>query len=174
MKSGRTLAIIALTLSSAAMPAAAAEIASHEAVYRLTLKDLRLEGWSDTAGGILQMKVSRDCNFWKLDRKLEFRIKFTDGRRTHIIVNEKIRESLDGNRFWFWSRTTVNGGTASIIAGEAARLITIKPEKKEVAEVEGGDKNEDEGPTLQDLVATPEELAQKAAEEAAKKAEEEK
>lgn len=172
MKTARTLAIIALTLSFTAPPAAAAEIASHEAVYRLTLKDLRIEGWSDTAGGILQMKVSRDCNFWKLDRKLEFEIEFTDGRRTHIIVNEKFRESLDGERFWFWSRTTVNGGTASIISGEAARLITIKPEKKEV--VEDTEEKEDEGPTLEDLVATPEELAKKAAEEAAKKAEEEK
>lgn len=172
MKSARTLAIFALILSFTAAPAAAAEIAPHEAVYRLTLKDLRIEGWSDTAGGILQMKVSRDCNFWMLDRKLEFEIEFTDGRRTHIILNEKFRESLDGERFWFWSRTTVNGGTASIISGEAARLITLKPEKKEV--VEKTEKKEDEGPSLEDLVATPEELAKKAAEEAARKAEEEK
>jgi hypothetical protein len=173
MKFQKALAIIAITLASAAAPAAAAEIASHEAVYRLTLKDLRMEGWSDTAGGILELKISRDCHFWKLDRKLEFRIKFTDGRRTHMIVNEKIRESLDGERFWFWSRTTVNGATASIIAGEAARLITIEPEKPKVAKGDETAKPE-EGPTLEDLVSTPEELAQKAAEEAAKKAEEEK
>ena len=173
MKFQKALAILAITLASVTAPATAAEIASHEAVYRLTLKDMRMEGWSDTSGGILQLKISRDCYFWKLDRKLEFRIKFTDGRRTHMIVNEKIRESVDGERFWFWSRTTVNGGTASIIAGEAARLITIEPEKPKVAE---GDKTAkpEEGPTLEDLVSTPEELAQRAAEEAAKKAEEEK
>ncbi len=171
MKFRNALAITALTLSFAAAPAAAAEIASHEAVYRLTLKDLRIEGWSDTAGGILQLKLYRNCSFWMLDRKLEFRIKFTDGRRTHLVVNEKIRESIDGERLWFWSRTTVNGGTASIITGQAARLITIKPEKKEVVEEEVVEEG-DEGPTLEDLVATPEELAKKAAEEAAKKAEE--
>lgn len=150
----------------------AAEIVSHEAVYRVSLKDLRIKGWSEYNKGVMEYKLSRDCYHWSIDRRLEFEIRFTDGRQTHLIINEKLRESVrQGRYFWFWTRTTLNGGTASIITGVAERPEENKRVRIEVAKVEVDPNAEvkDDGPTIEELVATPEELV---AIEARKKAEE--
>lgn len=130
-----TVALLTVPLGGAA----AAEMVSHEAVYRLTLEDLRIEGWAERSGGTMELRFARDCFHWAVDRHLEFGIRFTDGRRTQIVVTEKIRESINGEQFWFWSRTTLNGGTARIIAGHAVRpqegqMITVEPPKEEKAE----------------------------------------
>ncbi len=154
------LALGAMISAFAAGPADAAEIAAYEALYRVTLKDLRIEGFSETAKGIIEYRLSRDCYHWSVDRRLEFKLKFTDGRQTHIVIVERYREALNGRYFWFWTRTTVNGRTGVIISGNAVRP---EPEQRVAIEKPKEEKQEKspkkEGPTLEELVATPEQLA---------------
>lgn len=110
------------------------DMASYSATYQLSLEKLRVEGWADRAGGTMDVRFAHDCFHWHLDRDIKFVIRFTDGRRTALVVSEKLRETLNGQLFWFWSRTTLNGNTVQIITG-AARPPTkddVKAEKEAV------------------------------------------
>ncbi len=154
------LALGAMISVFAAGPADAAEIAAYEALYRVALKDLRIEGFSESAKGVIEYRLSRDCYHWSVDRRLEFKLKFTDGRQTHLVIVERYREALNGRFFWFWTRTTVNGATGAIISGTAVRpepdqQVEIEAPKEE--KKEPGPKKE--GPTLEEIIATPEQLA---------------
>ena len=156
----------------AAATTEAAEIIPYQAIYRLSLKNLDADGWADTSSGIMEVKVSRDCFHFGYDRRLEFDIVYTDDRHTHLVIEDRLRESLGGRHFWFWSRTTLNGNTAAIIAGEANRpeegsVVEVKEEVVEMAKV---DEKSEDGAGEE---ATQEAVAEKAAaEEAAREAEE--
>lgn len=169
------LASTVLVTGLAAGTANAAEITPYQAIYRLTMKDINVDGWADTSSGLMEVNVSRDCFHYGYDRRLEFNIVYTDERETHLVIEERTRESLSGRYFWFWSRTTLNGNTVAIIAGEANRpeagsVVEVKEEVVEMAKVdEKKEKEEDADAKTQEVV---EEKA--AAEEAARAAEEKK
>jgi len=131
----------------------AKDMASYSATYQLSLEKLRVEGWAERAGGTMDVRFAHDCFHWHLDRDIKFVIRFTDGRRTALVVNEKRRETLNGQLYWFWSRTTLNGNTVQIITGAArppkpedvkaekeAMLAAAKAEAEAQAAAEGGDK----------------------------------
>jgi len=157
----------------AATTASAAEIIPHQAIYRLKLKSLNVDGWADTSSGTMEVNVSRDCFHYGYDRRLEFDIVYTDERVTHLVIEERLRESVGGRHLWFRSRTTLNGRTVGIIAGEADRpeegtVVEVKEEVVEMAKVEEPDTGAAETDTK-----TQEAVAEKAAaEEAARVAEE--
>lgn len=119
-----------------AQPADQAGMASHSATYRLTLGELRLEGWAERSGGTMDVRFARDCFHWHLDRDLKFIIRFTDGRRTAMVVSERMRETLNGEMFWYWSRTTLNGNTLQIMASTArpSTKADVVAERKVAAE----------------------------------------
>lgn len=131
----------------------AENMASYSATYQLSLEKLRVEGWADRAGGTMELRFAHDCFHWHLDRDIKFAIRFTDGRRTVLVVSEKQRETLNGELFWFWSRTTLNGNTVQIITGAArppskddvkaekeAVMAAAKAEADAEAAAAGGDK----------------------------------
>jgi hypothetical protein len=160
-------------LAALATPAAnAAEIIPYQAIYRLSLADLDVDGWADTSSGIMEVNVSRDCFHFGYDRRIEFDIVYTDDRETHLVIEDRLRESLGGRHFWFWSRTTLNGKTVTIITGEANRpeegsVVEVKEEVVEMAKVDEKDKETAGAEETQEAV---EEKA--AAEEAVREAEE--
>ncbi|UCH75902.1 MAG: DUF1849 family protein [Rhodospirillales bacterium] len=151
----------------------AAEIIPHQAIYRLNLKALNVDGWADSSSGVMDVSVSRDCFHFGYDRRLEFDIVYTDERVTHLVIEDRLRESVGGRHFWFWSRTTLNGRTVGIIAGEANRpeagsVVEVKEEVVEMAKVEDETDKDAQGSE-----ETQEAVAEKAAaEEAAREAEE--
>lgn len=173
MRFRKNLVVPAALLLLAVAPANAAEIIPHQAVYRLSLKNLKVDGWADTSSGIMEVKISRDCFHFGFDRRLEFDIVYTDERVTHFVLEERLRESVGGRHFWFWSRTTLNGRTMGIIAGEANRpeegsVVEVKNEVVALAKVEEEEEEEAAGSE-----ETKEAVAEKAAaEEAAREAEE--
>ena len=127
--------IAGLLISS---PLSAAEIVPHQAMYRLTLQDMKIDGWAETSNGPMEVRVRRDCFHYGIDRHIDFKIRYTDDRETHIVIEERLRESIEAQQYWFWSRTTLNGKTVAIIAGEAVRpeggtLIEVKDETVEDA-----------------------------------------
>jgi hypothetical protein len=145
MRFRKYLAAAAILAALAANSAGAAEIIPHQAVYRLSLKDLDADGWADTSAGLMEVNVSRDCFHYGYDRRIEFDIVYTDDRTTHLVIEERLRESVGGRHFWFWSRTTLNGNTVGIIAGEANRpeegsVVEVKEEIVELAKVDEKDK----------------------------------
>lgn len=173
MRFWKNLTAAVVLASLAVGTATAAEIIPYQAVYRLKLKSLNVEGWADTSSGIMEVNVSRDCFHYGFDRRLEFDIVYTDERVTHLVIEERLKESLGGRHLWFRSRTTLNGRTVGIIAGEANRpeegsVVEVKEEVVEMAKVGEPDKEE----TNTDA-ETQEAVAEKAAaEEAAREAEE--
>ena len=119
-------------------PSIAAEIVPHQAMYRLTLQDMKVNGWAESSSGTMEVKVHRDCFHYGLDRHIDFKIKYTDGRETRLDIEERLREAVEGRQYWFWSRTTLNGKTVAIIAGDAERpkggtLIEVMDETVEDA-----------------------------------------
>ncbi len=119
-------------------PATAAEIVPHQAMYRLALQDMKVDGWAESANGTMEVKVLRDCFHYGIDRHIDFKIRYTDGRETRIVIEERLREAVEAQQYWFWSRTTLNGKTVAIIAGDAVRpeggtLIEVEDETVEDA-----------------------------------------
>ena len=172
MRFRKHLAATAFLAALAATPTGAAEIIPYQAVYRLSLKNLDVDGWADTSSGIMEVSVTRDCFHFGYDRRLEFDIVYTDDRETHLVVEDRLRESVDGRHFWFRSRTTLNGRTVAIIAGEANRpeegsVVEVKEEVVEMAKVDEKDKDAVGAEETQEAVAE-----KAAAEEAAREAEE--
>ena len=172
MRFRKHLAATAILAALAATPTGAAEIIPYQAVYRLSLKNLDVDGWADTSSGIMEVSVTRDCFHFGYDRRLEFDIVYTDDRETHLVVEDRLRESVDGRHFWFRSRTTLNGRTVAIIAGEANRpeegsVVEVKEEVVEMAKVDEKDKDAEGSDETQEAVAE-----KAAAEEAAREAEE--
>lgn len=174
MRVRKYLAASAALAGLVAGSADAAEIIPHQAVYRLNLKDLGIDGWADTSSGIMELNVSRDCFHFGYDRRIEFDVVYTDDRETHFVMEERRRESVGGRHFWFWSRTTLNGRTVAIITGEANRpdegkVVVVKDEVVELAKVDTEEEKE-EGVADAETTEAVEEKA--AAEEAAREAEE--
>lgn len=145
------LTILAAAAANAQDGTAEKDMVSYSASYQLSLKELRLDGWAKRAGGVMDVRFASDCFHWHLDRDLKFVIRFTDGRRTAMVVSEKYRETLNGGLFWYWSRTTLNGKTVQIITGAArppseadvkaekqALLDAAKAEAEAAAEEGGG------------------------------------
>jgi len=168
--------LVASTLLAglAAGSAHAAEIIPYQAVYRLNLKDISVDGWADTSSGIMEVNVSRDCFHFGLDRRIEFDVVYTDDRETHLVMEERLRESVGGRHFWFWSRTTLNGRTVAIITGEASRpdegkVVVVKDEVVELAKVDEKETKEESVVDAETKEAVEEKAA---AEEAARVAEE--
>lgn len=172
MRFRKCLAAAVVLAPLAAATAHATEIIPYQAVYRLRLLNLNVDGWADTSSGIMEVNVSRDCFHYGYDRRLEFDIVYTDERVTHLVIEDRLRESVGGRHFWFRSRTTLNGRTVGILAGEANRpeegsVVEVKEEVVEMAKVGEPDK---EAPGTDE---TQEAVAEKAAaEEAAREAEE--
>lgn len=154
-------------------PAMSAEIVPHQAMYRLSLQDVKFDAWSESSSGTMEVKVSRDCFHYGLDRKIDFKINYTDDRQTHLVIEERLREAvpqpdtIDGQQYWFWSRTTLNGKTVAIITGDAVRpeggtLIKVEDETVEGAAGPVGDQ-----PPADPAAAQAEAEAKKAAEQQA-------
>lgn len=131
MKFAKIIWVSLLVAGTSGMSAKAAEITPHAAKYTLSLETLRVEKRATRAGGTMDLQFSRDCFHWWVDREMNFNIKYTDGRRTNLVVTERLRETLSGKLFWFWSRTTLNGQTTLIVAGSG-----VRPESNEMVDVE--------------------------------------
>lgn len=145
MKTRLKIAAVAVAGLTVSGPALAAEIVPHQAMYRLTLQDMKVEGWAESSSGTMEVKVKRDCFHYGIDRHIDFTIGYTDDRKTRIVIEERLREAVGAQQYWFWSRTTLNGKTVAIISGEAVRpeggtLIEVKDETVEGAAKAAGQK----------------------------------
>jgi hypothetical protein len=168
MKNHLKIAAASIAVMLVSSPVLAAEIVPHQAMYRLSLQDMKVDGWAETSNGTMEVRVKRDCFHYGIDRHIDFKIRYTDDRETHIVIEERLRESIEGQQYWFWSRTTLNGKTVAIIAGEAVRpeggtLIEVLDETVEDAAKAAGSEEKAVDPAA----AQAEAEAKKAAEQEA-------
>jgi len=168
MKNHLKIAAASIAVMLVSSPVLAAEIVPHQAMYRLALQDMKVDGWAETSNGTMEVRVKRDCFHYGIDRHIDFKIRYTDDRETHIVIEERLRESIEAQQYWFWSRTTLNGKTVAIIAGEAVRpeggtLIEVQDETVEDAAKAAGSEEKAVDPAA----AQAEAEAKKAAEQEA-------
>jgi hypothetical protein len=168
MKNHLKIAAASIAVMLVSSPVLAAEIVPHQAMYRLSLQDMKVDGWAETSNGTMEVRVKRDCFHYGIDRHIDFKIRYTDDRETHIVIEERLRESIEAQQYWFWSRTTLNGKTVAIIAGEAVRpeggtLIEVLDETVEDAAKAAGSEEKAVDPAA----AQAEAEAKKAAEQEA-------
>jgi hypothetical protein len=172
MKISSRIALAALAGLAWSGPAMSAEIVPHQAMYRLTLENMKTDSWAESSNGTMEVRVHRDCFHYGLDRNIDFKIRYTDGRETHYVTEERLREAVSGQQYWFWTRTTLNGNTVAIIAGDAVRpeggtLIEVQDETVEEAAKAAGKADGPADPAA--AKAEAEAKAKKAAEEEAAK-----
>ncbi|MHA1567284.1 MAG: EipB family protein [Alphaproteobacteria bacterium] len=121
--------------------AAGAGLASHQALYELTLKSLRPNSNIVGAQGAMSVEWSRSCDGWTVNQRLRITLDLQSGPTQDTDVNFSSFESDDGLTYSFTTRTTSNGRVVDeyrgaverVAAGEAAVARYSIPEDREVA-----------------------------------------
>lgn len=131
------LALIALlTLGGPAR----ADLASHRAIYSISLASS--EYGSDVAAitGKMALEVADGCDGWTFRQRIVQRIVSLEGAEIQSSSNFASWESKDGTRFRFEQRTLRNGETIAEFSGRAVMegvkggvAYYTKPEKREIA-----------------------------------------
>ena len=119
------LASFALALGIAAAPpspAAAADVdlVPHEALYTLTLDQVKLGEEAESGDGQFLLRVERKCTSWVLVTRLEFTLDFGRGRTLEIESSGNTEESLDGRSMRFTQEQRLNGQIVEAFKGRAA------------------------------------------------------
>ncbi len=129
-------AIGTLLLSNglAEAPSAADPLISHRALYRVTLGEARASGAPISISGRLFYRLQRTCDGWSSENRTRLLSVDPNGTATDNAWSLVGWESLDGNRFRFWTRERDNGdlllsveGAARMAAGEAGEASFKEP-----------------------------------------------
>ena len=134
--------LLAMFVFSAAYPAPAGTLVSHEAYYRLSLVQLKIPGEAAAVGGDLTIRMEKTCGHWRIIGHFDFSVEFRDAsRRMRVELAYGSEEDLDGRTLQFESHTAVNGasvlsikGTASLPeGGGVGHAILTKPARADIA-----------------------------------------
>jgi len=102
-------------------PAAASEdLVPHEALYTLTLDQVKLGEEAQSGDGQFLLRVERKCTSWVLVSRLEFTLDFGGGRTLAIESSGNTEESLDGRSLRFTQEKRLNGQIVEAFKGRAA------------------------------------------------------
>ena len=116
-----TLPIVMLALAATvpALPAAAADLASHRAAYRLTLDTARAAAGIESAQGAMLFEVVDQCDAWTSQQRFTLAVTARDGNTTERQSDYVTWEAKDGTAMRFRLRQIVDGQVAQVIVGEA-------------------------------------------------------
>ncbi len=141
---GRVLFLGGLLLAGG-QSAAAAELASYQAVYKVTLASIdddRTVAWSK---GALAMRLVRDCRKWQAQTEMFFGGEFDDGSRFRHHTMSRVRESLDGRAMEYsgWREITDTArfdfsGSARLKAAGGAGAVTVVQPRKRLRQIPEG------------------------------------
>jgi hypothetical protein len=123
----RRLAVAAAALLAAgagigAGPAAAApqvDLASHQAIYKLSMASAR--NGSPVVGvvGRMQLAFNDACDGWTVEQKFQLQFTYAEGEDMEMQTNYATWESKDGKRFRFNTRKMTNGKADEDLSGDA-------------------------------------------------------
>ena len=108
---------------AAAMPVSAAtdvDLVPHEALYALTLDQVKLGEEAESGAGQFLLRVEQRCTSWVLVSRLEFTLDFGGGRTLEIESSGNTEESLDGRSMRFAQEHRLNGQIVEAFKGRAA------------------------------------------------------
>jgi hypothetical protein len=117
-----TLPIVTLALAALALPlaeAAATDLASHRAAYRLTLDTARAAAGIESAQGAMIFEVVDQCDAWTSQQRFTLAVTSRDGMTTERQSDYVTWEAKDGRSMRFRLRQIVDGQVAQVIVGEA-------------------------------------------------------
>jgi len=117
MRSPSLAALFAASLLCA--PAAAAELASHRAAYRLSLESARASAGVESASGAMLYELVDQCEAWTSQQRFTLSVTTRDGTTTERQSDYVTWEAKDGRTMRFRLRQTVDGTLAQTIVGEA-------------------------------------------------------
>ncbi len=131
------MALIALlTLGGTAR----ADMASHRAIYSISLASARFGSNVAAITGKMALEVADGCDGWTFRQRIVQRIVNTEGAEIQSSSNFASWESKDGARYRFEQRTRRNGKTIEEFSGRAemtgvkgGTAYFTKPEKREIA-----------------------------------------
>ncbi len=117
----RPLAVAAIFsgLATAALPAVAADLAAHRAVYDLHMESTH-GGDVQAASGTMSYEVQDACDGWAVRQRLHMTVTNRDGQDIDMLSDYTTWESKDGLRLRFRTRQTTDQAVTSDVAGEAS------------------------------------------------------
>ncbi len=119
-RAGRHLGLAAaLTLSLAASPASAVDIAPHRALYNLTLDTAKASSGVAGASGGMYYEWGETCDGWTVEQRFRLRLLYSEEGSVDINSTLVTWESKDGLRYRFNERRLRNGEVEDDIHGEA-------------------------------------------------------
>jgi hypothetical protein len=115
----RPLAALLLILTTSAVwPAAAASLAAHHAVYRLTLDTSKEEGVIDASGTMIYDVVD-SCAAWTTSQHLVIDVTNKDGQNVHMVSDYATLESKDGTHLDFHTKQITGQNVTEQLDGTA-------------------------------------------------------
>ncbi len=134
--------LISVSCTSANRPAEA-DLAAHQAIYRLELSDKSPPSRFNGVSGAAVSMIERTCQGWSITEQVVMTMLTTVGGAIDREMTFKAQESLDGRYFKFDSRSVTNGnrqvykGSARRNADNSAEAEFIQPAPREMPLPEG-------------------------------------
>jgi hypothetical protein len=106
---------------AAVLPAAAGDLASHRAAYRLTLDNARSSSDVQGADGAMYYEAMDQCEAWTSRQRFTLTVTSRSGTSYEMASDYVTWEAKDGSRLRFRLRQTTDGAVTQAITGEARR-----------------------------------------------------
>jgi hypothetical protein len=110
---------LAAAAPAAGLPASAAEIAPHRALYTMSLAGSRTDSGVVDASGTMAYQWGETCDGWTIEQRYLLKMGYSESKDVHISSNFVTWESKDGTRYRFNQKETRNGEVKEEIRGEA-------------------------------------------------------
>ncbi len=115
---GASLAFLTAAIF-AAIPAAAANLVSHRALYDMTLGAVSSRSGIIDAQGNVYLEVEESCEGWTLEQRFRLNVVYADGPETKITSSYSAWESRDGSHFVYVVRNLRDGQLSEELRGRA-------------------------------------------------------
>ena len=102
-----------------AVPAEAAEIAPHRALYTMSLGGARNDSGVVDARGTMDYEWGETCEGWTIEQRYRLKMRYAETSDVDIVSSFVTWESKDGLRYRFNQKQTRNGEVDQEIRGEA-------------------------------------------------------
>lgn len=106
-----TLGLTAVTLGLVALsgPLAAAELASHRAIYSIGPGVFKIGGNFTGVGGSMELSLEKSCGGWTMSQTMQMNLQLANGGELRQLYRYTGRESSDGTSYDFSSSSRVGG-----------------------------------------------------------------
>lgn len=116
---GLMIVLAALGWSGQAAASDAVRLASHRAIYQMTLDRSHAGGGVTSVSGEMAIEWLRACDGWTFEHQSSMAVELAGGDSMQISTTATSWEAFDGRHYRFSMRNTSNGGESERIEGTA-------------------------------------------------------